>query len=114
MWEVVYYPDAEAERDETPIKERTAIRHAVEKLENLGPNLPFPHQSAVRGSKGGIRELRPRSGRSPWRPLYGRVGDVFVILAVGPEAEKDRRGFNRAVSAAEERLREVLREEGRE
>jgi hypothetical protein len=114
VWEVVYHPDAEAERSELPAKERVAIAHIVEKLEALGPDLPFPHQSAVRGGKGGIRELRPRSGRSPWRPLYRRIGDVFVVLAVGPEAEHDRRGFNRAVSAAEERLREVLREEGRE
>ncbi len=112
MWEVVYHPDAEAERNETPTKERVAIGHVVEKLEALGPDLPYPHQSAVRGSKSGVRELRPRGGRSPWRPLYGRVGDIFVVLAVGPEAEKDRRGFNRAVLAAEERLREVLREEG--
>jgi hypothetical protein len=112
MWEVVYHPDAEAERSEIPTKERTAIAHVVEKLEALGPELPFPHQSDVRGAKGGIRELRPRGGRSPWRPLYRRVGDVFVVLAVGPEAQNDRRGFGRAVSAAEERLGEVLREEG--
>jgi hypothetical protein len=82
--------------------------------EALGPDLPFPHQSAVRGGKGGVRELRPRGGRSSWRPLYCRIGDVFVVLAVGPEAENDRRGFNRTVSVAEERLGEVLREEGRE
>ena len=114
MWEAVYHPDAEAERSKLPAKERTAIAHAVEKLEALGPDLPYPHQSAVRGSKSGVRELRPRSGRSSWRPLYRRIGDVFVVLAVGPEAESDRRGFDKAVSAAEERLREVLREEGRE
>jgi hypothetical protein len=114
MWEVVYHPDAEAERSKLPIKERTAIAHVVEKLEALGPDLPFPHQSAVRGGKGGIRELRPRGGRSPWRPLYRRIDEVFVVLAVGPEAENDRRGFDKAVSAAEERLIEVLREEARE
>jgi hypothetical protein len=114
MWEVVYHPDAEAERSKTPTKERTAIAHVVEKLEALGPDLPYPHQSAVRGSKGGVRELRPRSGRSPWRPLYRRIGDVFIVLAVGPEAESNRRGFDKAVSAAEERLTEVLREEARE
>ena len=112
MWEVVYHTDAEAERNKLPKRERTAVAHVVEKLEALGPDLPFPHQSAVRGGKSSVRELRPRGGRSPWRPLYRCIGDVFVVLAVGPEAESDRRGFGRAVSAAEERLREVLREEG--
>jgi hypothetical protein len=75
----------------------------VEKLTVLGPTLPYPHQSAVRGSTG-LRELRPRSARSPWHGLYGRIGDVFVIAAIAPEAQVDRRGFDRAVRAAEARL----------
>jgi hypothetical protein len=114
VWEVVYHPDAENERGELSTREQRAIATVVGKLEALGPELPFPHQSAVRGSKSGVRELRPRSGSSAWRPLYRRIGNVFVVLAVGPEAQSDRRGFDRAVSAAEERLREVLREEGRQ
>jgi hypothetical protein len=43
----------------------------------------------------------------PWRALYRRVGDAVVVLAVAPEAARDRRGFDRAVAAAERRLREV-------
>ena len=31
----------------------------------------------------------------------------MVILAVGPEAGHDRRGFDRAVRLAEERLKEI-------
>jgi hypothetical protein len=31
----------------------------------------------------------------------------MVILAVAPEAEHDRRGFDRAVRRAEERLKEI-------
>lgn len=110
MWEVLYNPDAEVERSKLPAQERVAVENAVEKLKVLGPALPFPHQSGVRGAEG-LRELRPRAGKSPWRPLYSRVGDVFVILAVGPEAKTDRRGFNRAVDAAERRLAEIEREE---
>ena len=53
---------------------------AVEKLEAFGPQLGHPHTSAVRGAPR-LRELRPRAGRSPWRALYRRVGDVFVIAA---------------------------------
>lgn len=73
--------------------------HAFEKLEALGIRLPFPHQSDVRGAEG-IRELRPRGGRSRWRAFYRRIGDAMVIGAVGPEAEVDRRGFRRAVRLA--------------
>lgn len=77
--------------------------HAVEKLEAMGMRLPFPHQSDVRGARN-LRELRPRSGRSPWRAFTGGSGRPFVIGAVGPEAAVDRRGFDRAVRVAERRL----------
>jgi hypothetical protein len=49
MWDVRFLPGAEAERDKLPPGERVAVDHAVEKLEALGPALPFPHQSKVQG-----------------------------------------------------------------
>ena len=30
----------------------------------------------------GLCELRPRQGRSDWRPIYVRRGDVFVVVAI--------------------------------
>jgi len=35
------------------------------------------------------------------------LGDVFVIAAVGPEAQSDPRGFKRSVANALRRLQEV-------
>lgn len=106
MAQVVWHPRALRERDAIhDASERLAIQTAVEKLEALGDRLQFPHQSGVKGSK--VRERRPRAGRSRWRPLYARIGKPFVILAVGPEAEIDKRGFDRAVTAAEERLSKI-------
>jgi hypothetical protein len=64
MWPVVYLPAAEQERDKLPGNERAAIRNAVEKLQALGPDLPYPHSSAAVGAPG-LRELRPRRGDSP-------------------------------------------------
>ncbi len=52
-------------------------------------------------------ELRPRAGRSAWRALYRQVGDVFVLAAVGPEAQSDPRGFDRAVRRALRRLADL-------
>ncbi|MFI4990527.1 MAG: type II toxin-antitoxin system RelE/ParE family toxin [Solirubrobacterales bacterium] len=107
-WSVRFHPKARAEADEVPAQERKAIDNALDKMASLGPMLPFPHSSKVMGDPGGsLRELRPRAGRSPWRCIYERIGDVFVIGAVGPEAQRDKAGFDRAVSAAKVRLAEI-------
>jgi hypothetical protein len=95
--------DAREEFSRLPTAERRAVMTAVAKLEAFGDRLGAPHSSQVKGSRAGIRELRPRTGRS----LYRRLGDAMVILAVGPEAQQDRRGFDRAVRQAEERLKEI-------
>jgi hypothetical protein len=102
----VFHPDAEKELGTFSAAERVALLHAVDKLVALGPSLPFPHQSAIRGGAG-IRELRPRGGRSRIRGLYGRVGEAFMIIAIAPEAKVDPRGFDRAIGRAFERLAEV-------
>lgn len=106
MWEVRFHPAAESELKALPVPERRALLHAVEKLMALGPALSYPHQSSVRGTKG-LRELRPRAGRSPWRGLYGQIQNVFVMTAIAPEAEVDRRGFDRAAGNALDRLAEL-------
>ena len=82
------------------------MANAVEKLKIHGPVLPYPHSSDVRGADR-LRELRHRAGRSPWRALYRHIGDVFVVGAIAPEAQVDRRGFARAVAASERRLADI-------
>lgn len=106
MWEAVYLSQAEMEREALPVSERNALYNAVAKLEAIGQTLDHPHTSAVQGAAG-LRELRPRAGRSPWRALYRQVGDRFVIAAIAPEAQHHPRGFRRACRAAEARLSEV-------
>lgn len=103
---VVYHPAYREEWQALPVAERAALASAVDKL-RADSHLGFPHSSLARGGRSGIRELRPRRGRSPWRGLYRRVGGAVVMLAVAPEAERDRRGFEKALAAAEARLAEV-------
>jgi len=76
------------------------------RAERINTTLPYPHQSAVKGSES-IRELRPRGGRSRVRPLYRRFADTFVIGAVAPEAQADPRRFDRAVRSATTRFAEI-------
>jgi len=104
---VYLHPDAEVELGKLPTTERQAAANAVIKLRAIGPNVGYPHSSRLRGVAHDLRELRPRQGRSPWRAFYARVGDGFVVAAIGPEANQDRRGFDRAVKAAIVRLMDV-------
>lgn len=109
---VVYHPEAERELAEVrgqQLGEYTAVLTALDKLRRLVPRLLAPHQSGTRGKQGrGLRELRPRRGRSRWRPIYVQATDTtFVVLAMAPEAQINRRGFDRAVRAAQQRLGEV-------
>lgn len=105
LWLVKWHREAIEERraiDDTA--ERVAIIRVIDKLEVEGPSLPFPHQSAVKGQVG-LRELRPRRGRSRWRPIYRRLGrEVFIVLSVGPEAGVDRLGYLRSIRFAKRRL----------
>lgn len=106
MWEVRYLPAAAKEFGELTAREQVAVTNVLAKLKALGPTLPFPHSADVRGAAG-LRELRPRGGGSPTRPLYRRVGDVFLVAAIGPDGESDRRGFEVSCRRAAERLDEI-------
>lgn len=101
---VVLVEEARQELRALPMRENPAIVNALLKLESGGQALGFPHSSAIEGASDALRELRPRAGRSPWRAFYRRVGDEFVVGAIGPEASVDPQGFRRAVDAAIARL----------
>lgn len=109
MWTVLYLPEAEEERRLLPAAEKAAVINADRKLEALGPQLPYPHSSAVKGADR-LRELRPRGGRSPWRALYRQIGEVFVVAAVTPEAQVDGRRFETGCRVAERRLSQIEEE----
>jgi hypothetical protein len=109
MWPVKYLLAAAKERDQLPTGERQAIYNVVRKLEVLGPQLPSPHSSDARNAPG-LRELRPRGGNCPWRPLYCRDGDSFLIAAIAPDGLSNRRGFAAACKRALQRLEERERE----
>lgn len=109
MWVYRYLPEAEAERKGLVPRERAALINAEAKLVALGPALPYPHSSAVKGADR-LRELRPRGGRSPWRALYRQVGEEFIFAAIGPEAQGDPAGFDAACRRAETRLAELEEE----
>ena len=86
-----------------------AVRHAVQVLAQAEGRIGYPWTSAVRGASG-LRELRPRSGRSRHRVLYRRHGEAILLLALAPEASADPRGFAQAVGHAQDRADRIHKE----
>lgn len=102
--DVEVLPEADTELMRLPDNERDAMDHAFAKLEqSTNGLLPSPHSSQVKNSRG-LRELRPRQGKSACRALYRRIGNKVIIGAIGPEAKANPAGFRRALNLAEERL----------
>src|SRR3954447_10397973 len=73
MIDVVILDAARAELDALPEREHAAMDSALFKLRELGDSLGYPHSSAVKNAPG-LRELRPRQGRSPVRSCGGWFG----------------------------------------
>ena len=73
-------------------EEKRALLNAIDKLEALGEQLAPPHMKPLGGADAaGLRELRPRQGRSDWRPIYIRISETaYVILAVGRHDEFEK------------------------
>jgi hypothetical protein len=79
--------------------ERKAVFNVLQKLKDLGPDLPTPHMKSLKG-EANLFELRPKQGACEPRPIYARLGQRFVILAVAAK----KKDFDRAVSVARGRL----------
>jgi len=64
--------------------EQEDVAAIVGELENLGPTLPYPYSSDVRGSKHGqMRELRVQSRGKPLRIFYAFDPRRAAILLIG-------------------------------
>jgi len=80
--------------------DRKAVFNVVQKLKDLGPDLPSPHMKSLKG-EANLFELRPRQGACEIRPIYTRLGSRFVVLAIAAK----KKDFDRAVVEARDRLR---------
>lgn len=79
--------------------DRKAVFNAVQKLREVGPSLPSPHMKSLKG-EADLFELRPKRGTCEVRPIYARIGQRFVVLAVAAK----KKDFVRAVGTARERM----------
>lgn len=97
-----------------PIQDEVAA--VVGLLRAVGPSLPFPHSSSIRGSRvTHLRELRIQAGGKPIRTLYAFDPRRVAVLLVGGDKTGDARWYRRAVPRAERlylRHLERIRQDG--
>lgn len=99
-WLVEFDSDAVLDFEEVKSRgDRKAVFNVVQKLKDLGPDLPSPHMKSLKG-EADLFELRPKQGACEARPIYVRLGGRFVVLAVAAK----KKGFDRAVAEATQRL----------
>lgn len=97
MWDA----DAAAELASlTSKEEKKALLNVVDKLRQLGERLVPPHMKPLKGGSG-LRELRPRQGKTHVRAVYRRAGDEYVILSLC--LKPDKADWDAALEAARER-----------
>ena len=81
--------------------EKVAVIHVVGLLEEFGLRLGQPHSSALKGSRHGFRELRPKQGRSPIRIVYAFDPRRDAVLIIGGDKSKEPKFYERTIARAE-------------
>jgi len=99
-WSVEFDSDAVIDFEDVKSRgDRKAVFNVVQKLKDLGPDLPSPHMKSLKG-EANLFELRPKQGACETRPIYARLGRRFVVLAIAAK----KKDFNRAVVEGNRRL----------
>jgi hypothetical protein len=110
-WEVEYTDEFARWWDTLSEYEQIALAASVRQLEDLGPMLPFPHSSSVRGSRHGVmRELRIRSGGKPVRVFYAFDERRTALLLVGGKKGGNKRFYDQFLRVADRLFDEHLAE----
>jgi len=77
--------------------EQDSIDVTVRLLEELGPHLPFPHCSDIKGSRHSqMRELRLQRKGEPYRILYAFDPRRAAILLIGGKKQVMTAGIKRS------------------
>lgn len=88
-----------------------SVAASVRLLELRGPDLGFPHSSAITGSQHGhLRELRTQHRGRPIRTLYAFDPRRTAILLIGGDKTGDERWYEVHVPMADRLYREHLRQ----
>jgi hypothetical protein len=115
-WEVEYTDAFGHWWDKLDEAEQESIDASVGLLEQLGPDLRYPHSSGVEKSRQGhMRELRVQHQGRPYRVLYAFDPRRTAILLIGGDKTGNNRWYEEFVPLADKLYDEhieMLRKEG--
>jgi len=101
-WEVEYTDELESWWLDLTEAEQESIDASVRLLEQLGPNLGFPHTSGIEGSRHAhMRELRVQHAGRPYRVLYAFDPRRCAILLIGGDKTGDDRWYDVHIPVAD-------------
>lgn len=110
-WLVEYTDEFGAWWDTLTEVEQISVDAHVRKLEQRGPNLPFPYSSGIDGSRHAhMRELRVQSGGKPFRVFYAFDPRRRAILLIGGNKTGDKRFYDHVIPVADALYDEHLAE----
>lgn len=117
FWRVEYTDEFGVWFESLSDGEQHRLVAAVGRLEVHGPDLDYPHSSAIARSRhANMRELRVQIGGRPFRIFYAFDPARNAILLIGGDKTGDDRFYERMVPVADELYDEhleELRKEGR-
>lgn len=90
-----------------------AVTVSVERLEQLGVALSYPHSSEIRGTAIALRELRIAAGRSPLRVFYAFDPKRDAVLLLGGNKSGKKRFYRELIPKVEKIWRNYLEESER-
>jgi hypothetical protein len=91
-------------------RERKEVLHSIHLLQEMGVLLGFPYSSAIQGARYPLRELRPKQGASPLRPIYAFDPRRHAVLLTGGDKGADKAMYERIIPAAEAIWEEHLKD----
>jgi len=110
-WSVEYTDEFGEWWDILTESEQISVDAHVRKLEQRGPNLPFPYSSGISGSRHAhMRELRVQSGGKPLWVFYAFDPRRMAILLIGGDKTGDKRFYDRMIPLADRLYDEHLAE----
>jgi hypothetical protein len=109
MWDVEYTDVFGEWWNGLTVEEQSSVSRGVYLLEQVGPELPFPHSSQVKGSRyRRMRELRVQHAGKPYRVLYALDPRRSVILLLGGSKAGNDRWYTTNIPRADDLYRDHL------